>query len=98
VLHHGWKKGRIQITKSAALGVDGDLAVKLKKAKFKLGVSGDKVMVTEFVIEAAFTPEASRDLDALVATTESDPVTARHSSYGTSSLVRSAPPWRSRSR
>jgi hypothetical protein len=79
VLHNGWKKGRISITRSAALGVDGDLAVKLKKGGFKLGVSGTKVMVTEFVIEAAFTPEASRDLDALVATTESDPITARHS-------------------
>jgi hypothetical protein len=77
VLHNGWKKGRIQITKSAALGVDGDLAVKLKKAGFKLGVSGTKVMVTEFVIEAAFTPEASKDLDALVATTEPDPTAAR---------------------
>jgi hypothetical protein len=76
VLHNGWKKGRIQITKSATLGVDGDLAVKLKKAGFKLGVSGSKVMVTEFVIEAAFTPEASKDLDALVATTESVPVSA----------------------
>lgn len=70
VLHCGWKKGRIQITKSAKLGVDGDLAIKLKRAGFRLGVSGSKVMVTEFVIEAAFTPEASRDLDALVATTE----------------------------
>jgi hypothetical protein len=70
VLHNGWKKGKIQVTKSATLGVDGDLAGKLKGAGFKLGVSGSKVMVTEFVIEAAFTPEASRDLDVLVATTE----------------------------
>lgn len=77
VLHNGWKKGRISITRSAALGVDGDLAIKLKKGGFKLGVSGSKVTVTEFVIEAAFTPEASRDLDALVAITEPDPVT-RH--------------------
>jgi len=74
VLHNGWKKGKIQITKSAALGVDGDLAVKLRREGFKLGVSGTKVMVTEFVIEAAFAPEASKDLDALVAVTE--PVTA----------------------
>lgn len=73
VLRNGWKKGRIQITRSASLGVDGDLAIKLKRAGFKLGVSGAKVTVTEFVIEAAFTPEASKDLDALVATTESDP-------------------------
>lgn len=79
VLHNGWKKGSIQITRSATLGVDGDLAVKLKRAGFKLGVSGAKVTATEFVIEAAFTPEASKDLDALVARTESEPVTARHS-------------------
>jgi hypothetical protein len=79
VLRNGWKKGRIQITKSATLGVDGDLAIKLKSAGFKLGVSGSKVMVTEFVIEAAFTPEASKDLDALVATTESEPVTGLRS-------------------
>jgi hypothetical protein len=59
VLYNGWKKGRIQNTKSATLGVDGDLAIKLKSAGFKLGVGGSRVMVTEFVIEAAFTPEAS---------------------------------------
>lgn len=70
VLRFGLKKGRIQITKSATLNVDGDLAIKLKRAGFKLGVSGSRVLVTEFVIEAAFTPEASKDLDALVATTE----------------------------
>jgi len=69
VLHNGWKKGKIQITKSSSLGVDGDLAIKLKKSGFKLGVSGTTVMVTEIRIEAAFTPEASRDLDLLVATT-----------------------------
>jgi hypothetical protein len=34
VLHNGWKKGRIQITKSATLGVDGDLAIKLMRAGF----------------------------------------------------------------
>jgi hypothetical protein len=79
VLKNGWKKGRIQITRSATLGVNGDLAVKLKQAGFQLGVSGTKVMVTEFVIEAAFTPEASKDLDALVATTESDPKPGRRS-------------------
>jgi hypothetical protein len=82
VLHNGSKKGRIQITKSATLGVDGDLAIKLKRAGFKLGVSGSRVVVTEFVIEAAFTPEASRDLDALVATTELAPVTAAVSLLG----------------
>ena len=79
MLHNGWKKGRIQITRSASLGVDGDLAIKLKRAGFKLGVSGAKVTVTEFVIEAAFTPEASKDLDALVATTESDSPYSRRS-------------------
>jgi len=71
VLHNGMKKARIQITKSATLGVDGDIAIKLKRAGFNLGVSGSKVTANEFVIEAAFTPEASKDLDALVATTES---------------------------
>jgi hypothetical protein len=70
VLHNGWKKGRIQITQSASLGVDGSLAGKLKSAGFQLGLSGTKVKVTQFVIEAAFTPEVSKDLDALVATTE----------------------------
>lgn len=79
VLRNGSKKGRIQITKSATLGVDGDLAIKLKKAGFKLGLSGSRVMVTEFVIEAAFTPEASKDLDALVATTESTSANALRS-------------------
>ncbi len=78
VLHNGWKKGSIRITRSASLGIDGDLAGTLKKAGFKLGVSGAKVMVNEFVIEAAFTPEASRDLDALVARTEPDPEVSRH--------------------
>ena len=80
MLHNGWKKGgKLGLTRSTTLGVDGDLAVKLQRAGFKLGVSGAKVMATEFVIEAAFTPEASKDLDTLVATTEPDPVTARHS-------------------
>jgi hypothetical protein len=82
VLHNAAKKGKIHITKSAALGVDGDLAIKLKKAGFKLGVSGSKMMVTEFVIEAAFAPEASKDLDALVATTEIEPMAARRSLLG----------------
>ena len=79
VLHNGWKKGRIQITQSAALGVDGALAGKLKGAGFELGVSGAKVRVTQFVIEAAFTPEVSKDLDALVATTEPVPKPSRRS-------------------
>jgi hypothetical protein len=69
VLRNGARKGRIQITRSATLGVDGDLAIKLKNAGFKLGLSGRKIMVNEFVIEAAFTPEAAKELDALVATT-----------------------------
>lgn len=72
VLKLGVKKGRIQITRSAQLGVDGELGVRLKKAGFKLGVSGTKTVVTEFVIEAAFTPEASKDLDLIVAKTESE--------------------------
>lgn len=70
VLRLGATKGRIQITRSATLGVDGELAVRLKKAGFQLGVSGTKVVVTEFVVEAAFTPEASKDLDKVVAKTE----------------------------
>jgi hypothetical protein len=82
VLRNGAKKGKIQITKSAALGVDGDLAIKLKDAGFKLGFSGSKMMVTEFVIEAAFVPEVSKDLDALVATAESDSTAARRSRLG----------------
>ena len=72
MLKLGVKKGRIQITRSAQLGVDGELGVRLKKAGFKLGVSGTKTVVTEFVIEAAFTPEASKDLDLIVAKTESE--------------------------
>lgn len=73
VLHNGWKKSRIQITTEEKLRLDGDLAAKLRGAGFKLGVSGSKLTSTEFVIEAAFTPEASKDLDALVATTDSVP-------------------------
>lgn len=72
VLNLGVKKGRIQITRSSTLGVDGELGMRLKKAGFKLGVSGTKSTVTEFVIEAAFTPEAAKDLDAVVAKAESD--------------------------
>ncbi len=79
VLKLGWKKGRIQITRSSTLGVDGELGVRLRQAGFKLGVSGTKAMVTEFVIEAAFTPEASKALDAVVATTEPDQFAARRS-------------------
>lgn len=79
VLKLGVRKGRIQITRSSTLGVDGELALRLKKQGFKLGVSGTKVVVTEFVIEAAFTPEASKDLDKVVAKTESDPIPPRRS-------------------
>ncbi len=79
VLKNGVKKGRIQITRSATLGVDGELGVRLKKAGFQLGVSGTKVVVTEFVVEAAFTPEASKALDEVVAKAESDPIPPRRS-------------------
>lgn len=67
VLNLGVRKGRIQITRTASLGVDGELALRLRKAGFKLGVSGTKATVTEFVIEAAFTADAAKDLDAVVA-------------------------------
>lgn len=77
VLHLGVKKGRIQITRSSTLGVDGEIGLRLKKAGFKLGVSGTKATVTEFIIEAAFTPEAAKDLDAIVAKTEPMPVAPR---------------------
>jgi hypothetical protein len=80
VLHNGWKKGRIQISQTAALSVDGVLAGKLKGAGFELGVGGAKVRLTQFVIEAAFSPEVSKDLDALVATTEHAAKAARRSS------------------
>lgn len=79
VLNLGVKKGRIQITRSSTLGVDGEIGLRLKKAGFKLGVSGTKATVTEFVIEAAFTAEASRDLDAVVATTEPTSLPTRSS-------------------
>ena len=79
VLKNGVKKGRIQITRSATLGIDGELGVRLKKAGFQLGVSGTKVVVTEFVVEAAFTPEASKALDEVVAKAESDPIPPRRS-------------------
>jgi hypothetical protein len=79
VLKLGWKKGRIQITKSSTLGVDGELATRLRDAGFKLGVSGTKATVTEFVIEAAFTPEASKALDTVVAKTAPDPTPRRRS-------------------
>lgn len=79
VLNLGVKKGRIQIERSSMLGVDGELGLRLKKAGFKLGVSGSKVVATEFVIEAAFTPEASKDLDVVVATTAPDRIFRRPS-------------------
>jgi hypothetical protein len=79
VLNLGVKKGRIQITRSSTLGVDGELGLRLKKAGFKLGVSGTKATVTEFVIEAAFTADAAKDLDAVVAKTEPTPMPARGS-------------------
>ena len=75
VLNNGWRKGNIHITQSSMLGVDGDFAGMLKKAGFTLGLSGSKAKVTEFMIEAAFTPEAARALDAVVAATE--PLPAR---------------------
>ncbi|MBF4766618.1 hypothetical protein ISU10_02410 [Nocardioides agariphilus] len=79
VLHLGVKKGRIQITRSSTLGVDGELGLRLRKAGFKLGVSGTKATVTEFVIEAAFTADAAKELDAVVAKTEPTPIPARRS-------------------
>lgn len=79
VLNLGVKKGRIQITRSSTLGVDGELGMRLKKSGFKLGVSGTKATVTEFVIEAAFTPDSAKDLDAVVARTEPGPAPARRS-------------------
>ncbi len=79
VLNLGVKKGRIQITRSSTLGVDGELGLRLKKAGFKLGVSGAKATVTDFDIAAAFTPEASKELNVVVAKTESDPIPARRS-------------------
>lgn len=79
VLNLGVKKGRIQITRTASLGVDGELGMRLRKAGFKLGVSGTKATVTEFLIEAAFTPEAAKELDAFVARTEEIALPARRS-------------------
>ena len=79
VLNLGVRKGRIQITRSSTLGVDGELGLRLQKAGFKLGVSGAKATVTEFVIEAAFTADAAKDLDAVVAKTEPPAVAARRS-------------------
>lgn len=79
VLNLGVKKGRIQITRSATLGVDGEIGLRLKKAGFKLGVSGSRATVTEFIIEAAFTAEAVKDLDAIVAKTEPLPMRTRRS-------------------
>ena len=79
VLNLGWKKGRIQITRSATLGVDGELGLRLRRAGFKLGVSGTKATVTQFVIQAAFTPDAAKALDAVVARTEPPAIAGRRS-------------------
>lgn len=73
VLNNGWRKGNITITQSSSLGVDGEVAGALRKAGFTLGMSGGRARVTEFVIEAAFTPEAAKALDAVVAKAESRP-------------------------
>jgi len=79
VLNLGVKTARIKITRSATLGVDGELVFRLKKEDFNLGVSCTKVTVTEFEIEAAFTLEASKDLVVVVAKTESDPIPTQRS-------------------
>ncbi len=71
VLNNGWRKGSIRITQSSTLGIDGEVAARLKKAGFSLGLSGKNAKVTEFVIEAAFTPEAAKALDDVVAATDS---------------------------
>lgn len=70
VLRNGWKTGKITITQSTTLGVDGDFAGALRKAGFSLGLSGNKAKVTEFVIDAAFAPEVAKALDAVVAAAE----------------------------
>lgn len=79
VLNLGVRKGRIQITRSSTLGVDGELGLRLRKAGFKLGVSGTKATVTEFTIEAAFTADAAKDLDAVVAKIEPAAIPSRRS-------------------
>ena len=76
VLKLGWKKGKIQITRSSNYGVDSELGFGLRKSGFRLGVSGSKAMVTEILVEAAFAKEASRDLDKLVAKTEAADLSA----------------------
>ncbi len=73
VLHNGWRKGKIRITQSSTLRVDGELAGALKKAGFSLGLSGGRAKAAEFLIEAAFTPEAAKALDAVVEATDSVP-------------------------
>jgi len=66
VLRLGVQKGRIEITRSSQFDMDGELAAKLRKANFDLGFSRKQSLVTQFVIEAAFSPQEAEELDRVV--------------------------------
>ncbi len=66
VLRLGTERGRIEIRSTPQFDVDGELARRLKKAGFSLGLGGSKSTINEFIIEAAFTPDAAAELDPIV--------------------------------
>jgi hypothetical protein len=80
VLRLGGQRYKIEIERSTQYGADGELGVRLKKAGFKLGVSGTRTQSNLFVIEAVFGPEAVAELDAVVeAASHDEPSEARAS-------------------
>lgn len=72
VLRLGGQRYKIDITRTSQYGVDGELAVRLKKAGFQLGVGGTRTQSNQFVIEAVFGKDAAGELDAVVDATTHD--------------------------
>jgi hypothetical protein len=72
VLRLGGQRYKIEIQRSTQYGADGELGVRLKRAGFRLGVSGTRTQSNLFVIEAVFGPEAVTELDAVVEAASQD--------------------------
>jgi hypothetical protein len=66
VLRLGGQRYKIEIERSTQYGADGELGLRLKKAGFKLGVSGARTQSNVFIIEAVFGSEAVTELDSVV--------------------------------
>jgi hypothetical protein len=72
VLRLGGQRYKIEIERTTQYGADGELGVRLKRAGFKLGVSGSRTQSNLFVIEAVFGPEAVTELDPVVEAASQD--------------------------